>query len=80
MWGMFGSSWEDPAVASLSVRLVSFWSMQIQFDLLRGVPCAKEKKKKGKKREARYTQRHTVRARLCSCGATWEIWEQLISV
>lgn len=47
--GYLGPSWEDSVCrrhdteASLSIRLVSFWSMQIHFDLVHGVPCAKKK-------------------------------------
>lgn len=74
MWGMFGSSWEDPAVASLSIRLVSFWSMQIQFDLLRGAPCAKEKKR-GKKKGKRATRRDTLCARVCVVAMPHERYE-----
>lgn len=83
---MFGSNPEDlPVVyrqrsieASLSIRLVSFWSMQIHFDLVHSVPCAKKV----------CSTKTLVHVCVCvcfytcpsGCDPTPEIWKQLILV
>lgn len=85
---MLGSSWENLHVvwwlqsteASLSIKPVSFWSMQIYFDLVHAVLWA----------EMCAVGRHTVCVCVCvrmcffvcssGCDSTLEIWKQLILV